>query len=146
MYHFKSLHSLAGPVIAICAVLTSFAASSPARASDCSMDRYNHNGSVMEVRFCDFTMHISYESPRPGLARNGVTPGTLLIDAKTSGNGNVEGNARVFKRGCEPLKYKVHGRIDSDRIELTGKAPVRDDDCSIVRFHTDALHFDMIKY
>jgi hypothetical protein len=47
---------------------------------------------------------------RPG--RHGVAPGTLLIDAKTFGHGHVKGKARVFKRGCGELMYKVSGRIN----------------------------------
>lgn len=135
------------PAAAIAATLAAITAAavagpSPASASHCAMDIYDHNGSAMEVTFCDYTMHIAYDDPRPTMRRNGVAPGTLLIDAKTFGHGHVKGNARVFKRGCGVLMYKVKGRIIGDRIELTGMAPVRDSDCSIVRFRNDHLVFD----
>jgi hypothetical protein len=118
------------------------ATTSPATASHCGMDNYDHNGSTMEVTFCDYSMHIAYDDPRPAMRRNGVAPGTLLIDAKTFGHGHVKGNARVFKRGCGDLMYKVSGRINGERIELYGMAPVRDSDCSIVRFRKDRLVFE----
>jgi hypothetical protein len=57
------------------------------------------------------------------------------------GHGHVKGKARVFKRGCGELIYKVSGRINGERIKLYSMAPVRDSDCSIVHFRKDRLVF-----
>ena len=140
----RTIFAAAVAVATIATAAFSSGLSSPASASNCAMDSYDHNGSVMEVTFCDYTMHIAYDAPRKVLARHGVSSGTLLIDAKTWGNGHVKGNARVFKRGCGELAYKVQGRIYGDRIALSGVAPVRDSDCSIVRFRNDHLVFDKL--
>ena len=120
----------------------SLLSSSPASASNCGNETYIHNGSVMDVMFCDFTMSISYDKPRYVLRKHGVDPGTLLVDAQTSSSGHITGSARIFKQGCGPLKYKVSGRMHGNRIVLFGKAPVRNDDCTVVRIRNDRLVFD----
>ena len=120
----------------------SLVAPSSASASHCATESYTHNGSVMDVTFCDYTVTISYDKPRRVLRRHGVDPGTLLVDAHTSGGGMVTGSARIFKQGCGPLKYKVSGHMQGNRIVLFGKAPVRDDSCTVVRIRNDRLVFD----
>lgn len=50
-------------------------------------------------------------------------------------NGPVDGMAFSFKKGCEPTPSHVEGyfQTDSDKLVLTGKAPVREG-CKVVGY------------
>ena len=75
---------------------------------------------------------IWFWDPRDGLARAGVTRGTLFIEG-TRNRGRFEGEARHFVDGCGAYVYPVQGRVrdNETRIRLTGDRPEVDDDCRV---------------
>lgn len=87
--------------------------------------RYDHNGSVMEIRQAGAEVQISYLEPRQGLRDQGVQPGTLLFTGRLDRNGYLEGMARVFRRGCGVIDYFVYGDFAGGRpLHLSGAAPI----------------------
>lgn len=116
----------------------------PVRASDCVMDEYNHNGSMMEIFFCDTGVNIAYDRPRTALHKIGVKAGTILFVGSAAQNGLISGEAKSYTRGCKPLAFPVSGRLKDDRLVLAGHAPVRRRNCEIKRYRKDTLVFDPI--
>ena len=107
---------------------------------------YDHNGSLMQVSVCDGRMVIDYERPRPGLARLGVQPGTVLFRGTVSrmtGGRRISGRAFVFKRRCRPRGYEVNGwMMDGESsFSMEGRAPVRGGNCRVRRHRRDILRF-----
>jgi hypothetical protein len=113
-----------------------------ASASDCAVDEYEHNNSLMEVQVCDGgDLSISYVRPRRGIARQGVKDGTLLFSGTEEANGRVSGTARIFSARCGPITYRVKGRNRGRVIKLYGEAPRRDRDCEVIGYRDDELIF-----
>ena len=83
-----------------------------------------HNGSGIMIDADNGTMSYAVVHKRvAGL----VKEGTLLFRGSIIYGGPVEGMAFTFKKGCEPAPYRVEGNFqgNSDKLVLTGKAPVR---------------------
>ncbi|XSG81447.1 MAG: hypothetical protein ACPW61_10220 [Methyloligella sp. ZOD6] len=113
-----------------------------AEASDCARDPYDHNGSLMEIEFCDGGSVIAeYVEPRPGIRKAGVTNGTVLFKGLQSGDGKVSGEAFIFDPKCGPLAYPVTGEAVGDALILKGAAPIRGEDCAVKRYREDELVF-----
>ncbi|MFD0986922.1 hypothetical protein [Methyloligella solikamskensis] len=113
-----------------------------ALASDCARDLYDHNGSLMEIEFCDGgSVVIEYVEPRPGLQKAGVESGTVLFKGSQAGDGKVSGKATIFDRKCGALTYPVAGEAVGDALILNGAAPVRGADCKVKRYREDELAF-----
>ncbi|MFD0914800.1 SH3 domain-containing protein [Pseudahrensia aquimaris] len=90
---------------------------------------YEHNGSLVDVTVTEDRVRITYLRPRDGLRRIGVRKGTLLFEGKVEplddGGPYVEGMARLFKAGCQPAPYYVHGAFRLGKaFQLNGAAPV----------------------
>lgn len=118
-----------------------------ARASDCSVDPYDHNGSRMEVQICDpgGSVNIVYTNPRQGLRPHGVRNGTLLFDGVSQRNGVISGQARLFNRRCGAITYAVSGTMNqAGTIVLHGSAPVRGSNCRVTRHRSDRLVFTLL--
>lgn len=114
----------------------------PAAASDCARDLYDHNGSLMEIEFCDGgSVVIEYVEPRPGIAKVGVESGTVLFKGSQAGDGKVSGKATIFDAKCGPLAYPVAGEAEGDGLILKGAAPIRGSDCKVKRYREDELVF-----
>jgi hypothetical protein len=91
-----------------------------------------HNGSGMYIDYGMGT--IVYASPREQL--QGLVPmNALLFRGTIIAGGIVEGVAFTFRRGCDPAPYRVEGHFptDSDKLVLTGKAPIREG-CTVVGY------------
>ena len=91
--------------------------------------QYDHNGSRMMVNWRGKTVTIRYDKPRESLRKHGVGRGTLLfrgkLDKLDNGTPYVDGDARVFKNRCAPVKYYVYGELVRGRdFTLAGAAPV----------------------
>ncbi|MCH9765079.1 MAG: hypothetical protein K0U34_03680 [Alphaproteobacteria bacterium] len=86
-----------------------------------------HNGSKMRVTLEEDTFVIRYVKPKRSLRRHGVRNGTVLFSGHISGNRKVEGEANVFRSGCDPEPYWVTGRYRKSRRSFTlrGDAPKR---------------------
>lgn len=139
----KLIRSLAG--LALSALALWAAGTAPARASNCVMESYNHNGSVMEVIWCDNGVNIAYDRPRQSLLKHGVRSGTILFEGQAYANDTISGTARVFNRVCGVATYPVSGNIHPGRIVMYGQAPVRDTStCAIKRYRDDTLVFDLM--
>jgi len=117
--------------------------SSPSFASNCAVDDYDHNNSLMEVQLCDRTLDIAYKKPRKGMRDAGVRSGDVLFSGKVSRIGVVTGNAKLFSAKCGEISYRVTGAIRSTSILLEGKAPVRNSACRVTRYRNDELLFKL---
>lgn len=86
---------------------------------------WDHNGSLMRLVAQGQDRWISYESPRQGMADQGVVPGTLFFDGIRVGN-SYQGTARVFSRNCaQPMTFPINGTVFNERmIVLEGLRPV----------------------
>ena len=86
-----------------------------------------HNGSKMRVTLEEDTFLIVYERPKRSLRKHGVRNGTVLFSGHITGSGKVEGEAHVFRSGCDPEPYWVTGRYKKSRraFTLRGDAPKR---------------------
>lgn len=128
------------PAVAACFAI--FVTAHKGHASACSMDRYMHNGSVMDVQVCDGgAITISYAQPRPGMAKQGARPGSLLFDGQEAANGIISGQSRLFSARCGVVPYSVTGSRQGNTIILNGSAPVRGKRCRVVRYRQDNLVF-----
>lgn len=127
------------------AVAATLLFSSQAHASACSLDRYMHNGSVMDVQVCDGgQLTISYAQPRPGMAQAGARAGSLLFDGTEAANGFISGQSRLFSARCGVVTYPVSGSRQGNAIVLNGTAPIRGQGCQIVRHRQDNLVFSLL--
>jgi hypothetical protein len=121
-----------------------------------------HNDSLMSMQIGNAAEGISrlkiyYEAPSEKMSQL-VHRGDLLFDGSVRWDtGEVVGNARVYKWGCEPVEYKVKGslryelkrilseeRIAIDVFELEGWAPTFGDGCRFAEFawnHNATLTF-----
>lgn len=125
------------------AVLVLALAPKSAEASNCSHEEYDHNGSLMEIAFCDREITISYINPRSGLRPVGVRDGTLLFEGRVLRNGRIRGQARIFSRRCGESLYTVEGTNQNNQIVLQGRAPKLDQSCRVVRHRPDTLLFTL---
>jgi hypothetical protein len=117
---------------------------SPVAASNCAVDEYDHNGSLMELQVCDGGgMSISYTRPRRGLLGVGVTSGTLLFNGVEQAGGAISGQARRFDKTCGPVLYPVTGHNHGGSIILRGNAPKLDGSCRVIGYRADKLLFTL---
>lgn len=131
--------------LAFSAIFALTALTQQARASACAIDQYMHNGSVMEIQICDGgTMTISYVQPRPGMARQGASNGSLLFDGVEGPGGVITGSSRLFSARCGVVPYAVSGRRQGNAIVLNGTAPIRGKRCRVVRYRQDNLVFSLL--
>jgi len=106
---------------------------------------WDHNGSVVRLVAEGNQRFIYYESPRPGIAAQGVRPGTLLFDGRRIGDSYV-GTARVFSRYCaQPMAYTMQGYVQGDTvIVLEGQRPVFDNCRQTGALRYESLRFDYL--
>lgn len=128
------------------AIFLFFMIGGSAYASNCSVDEYDHNGSVMEVQMCDNELFISYARPKSSLGKIGVSPGTTLFEGTVSNIGAVFGTAYRFSAACGEIAYDVEGAIRPNSILLNGQAPVRNKRCQITEYRYDELLFTLRGY
>jgi hypothetical protein len=125
---------------ALAALFALWTWTSQAHASNCAVDEYMHNNSLMEMQECDNSISISYIRPRPGMAKQGARDGSLLFDGREN-NGTVTGTARLFSARCGVITYSVTGYWQGDNLILDGSAPIRGNGCRITRHRNDHLVF-----
>ncbi|MCT4654312.1 MAG: SH3 domain-containing protein [Cohaesibacter sp.] len=105
---------------------------------------YNHNGSAVELTRNGQHVTIKYHLPRPGLSNIGIRKGTILFTGKLDGRAYMDGQARLFRKGCKPTTYYVYGDYRPGKtFVLTGTAPVlARSGCRVVdnRHDIDAAH------
>lgn len=126
---------------AIAAIITLSAWTPQAHASNCAVDQYMHNNSLMQLQECDGgTISISYVRPRPGMVKQGARNGSLLFDGR-SNNGAINGTSRLFSARCGVVTYPVTGYWQGNNLILDGSAPIRGKGCRIARYRNDHLVF-----
>jgi hypothetical protein len=105
---------------------------------------WNHNGSLVYLEVDGSGRRFYYQQPRPGMAKAGARPGTLLFDGQSIG-GNYFGTAYIFNRQCGFFPYSVQGRIldDGSRIKMIGQAPRVDQQCNVTGYLEDTLEFKL---
>lgn len=105
-------------------------------------NRWMHNGSVMRLEASGTRRRFFYSTPRPGMRKVGVAPGTLLFDGARNGE-TYAGTAYIFARGCPPTPYHVEGRVAGGdrRVEMTGRAPRIGAGCTTSGHRDDELVF-----
>ena len=97
----------------------------------------DHNGSLVELnRSTQGVIEIRYREPRASLA---IEPGTLLFHGSEH-DGQVKGEAFVFKTGCPPAGYQVSGRRLDGVLSLEGEAPRRGTGCSLLGLSKSSKH------
>jgi len=116
-----------------------------ADASNCARDQYMHNGSRMDFEVCDGgRVTIAYAQPRPGMAKQGARPGSLLFDGTEGPGGVITGQSRLFSARCGVVPYAVSGSRQANTIILNGTAPIRGKGCQVVRHRQDNLVFTLL--
>jgi hypothetical protein len=97
----------------------------------------DHNGSIVELnRSTEGVIEIRYREPRASLA---IEPGALLFHGSEH-DGQVKGEAFVFKTGCPPTGYLVSGRRLDGVLSLEGAAPRRGVGCSLLGVSKSSKH------
>jgi hypothetical protein len=104
-----------------------------------------HNGSTVYLVAQGASREFHYEQPRPGITNEGPRKGTLLFKG-VAREGNYEGTAYIFKRGCRPAPYQVSGPIldDSRRVLMRGNAPKLNERCQVTGHAADTLEFTLV--
>lgn len=117
------------------ALILLFGISTTAQANN-----WEYNGSTFRLQSTGSNRTFRYETPRQGLP---VAPGTVLFNGYKQGN-FYSGTAYVFSAKCGAIGYPVNGPISPDQrsVTLEGNAPVRDENCRIVRREANALTFN----
>ena len=103
-----------------------------------------HKGSTVYLVAQGASREFRYEQPRAGMTDEDARKGTLLFKG-VAREGNYEGTAYIFKRGCNPAPYRVSGPIldDSRRVLMRGNAPRLNDRCQIIGHIADSLEFTL---
>jgi hypothetical protein len=128
-------------------VLTSLS-TFPAAADDTNIPPgrsiWTHNDSAVFLVTEGKALKFYYQKPNFRLDGTGAKPGTLLVDALVDGDSYV-GTAYIFSKKCGSASYPVQGSgIGDRRIELKGKAPVRNAACKQIDTRDDVLIFDFV--
>lgn len=112
--------------------------SSQAHASPASL--WDHNGSAMRLEEEGQKRRFVYDQPRNSLGPAGVKNGTVLFDGEEKKDGRLQGYAKLFRKGCDPIDYFVEGAYDKIKGEvlLQGQAPIYSGDgCKITGYSDD---------
>ena len=117
----------------VAAFLLTAISACPAAATE---TRFDHNGSQMVYVAIGGRAVIRYQTPRAGLARHGIVPGTILFEGSASRDGRLRGAAYTFARGCARAPYGVEGSLGRTLV-LTGAAPLRALNCAVMGYRTD---------
>ncbi|SHI13619.1 hypothetical protein SAMN05443248_8566 [Bradyrhizobium erythrophlei] len=100
-----------------------------------------HNGSIVELQESRAgAIEIRYREPRTALA---MEPGTLLFRGAEH-DGQVKGEAFVFKAGCQPASYEVSSRRENGLLFLEGAAPRRGIGCSLAGLSKSSRHSRLV--
>jgi hypothetical protein len=104
-----------------------------------------HNGSTVYLVAQGASREFHYEQPRVGITNEGARKGTLLFKG-VSREGNYQGTAYIFKRGCRPAPYQVSGPIldDSRRVLMRGNAPKLNERCQVTGHTANRLEFTLV--
>jgi hypothetical protein len=99
----------------------------------------DHNGSIVELdRSADGAIDIRYREPKATIAI-AIEPGTLLFHGSEH-DGEIKGEAFVFKTGCPPAGYQVSGRRLDGLLSLEGAAPRRGAGCALLGLLKSSKH------
>lgn len=98
-----------------------------------------HNASIVVLTHSQNVTEIRYSEPKKSLL---VKPGTLLFRGEER-NGELRGEAFVFKAGCEPAGYAVAGRRERGILVLEGTPP-HWRGCSVTRGSAKSRHARLV--
>jgi hypothetical protein len=99
----------------------------------------DHNGSIVELnRSAEGAIDIRYREPKAAIAL-AIEPGTLLFHGREL-DGEIKGEAFVFKTGCPPAGYQVSGRRLDGLLSLEGAAPRRGAGCALLGLLKSSKH------
>jgi len=106
---------------------------------------WEHNGSIVHLEVNQDQRRFFYDKPRPGMAKVGVKPGTLLFDGQSHANAYT-GTTYIFNPRCGRVPYRVSGPIldDGRRVVVRGNAPHVDGNCRVSRYAPDTLEFKLL--
>lgn len=101
--------------------------------------QWDHNSSLMTLEVDGKKARFVYEDPRGALAAAKVKRGTVLFDGKEKKDGRLEGYAKLFRKGCDPVDYYVEGAYDKAKGEilLQGQAPLYSGEGCKITGYTD---------
>ena len=106
---------------------------------------WDHNGSIMRLVANGENRQFVYETPRQGMANEGVTSGTSLFEGVRNGD-TYSGTAFVFRRQCGSTPFEVSGTVAADErtVTMTGDAPRVDGSCRVSGHVSDTLVFRLV--
>ncbi len=106
---------------------------------------WDHNRSIMRLVANGENRQFVYETPRQGMANEGVTSGTLLFEGVRNGD-TYSGTAFVFRRQCGSTPFEVSGTVAADErtVTMTGDAPRVDGSCRVIGHVSDTLVFRLV--
>lgn len=103
-------------------------------AGNCAVEKYSHEGSLVDVQACKGKLTIKYTQPRQELIKRGVSNNSMIFSGSTQPGGAISGHALAFDAGCAAVAFAVTGSRRGGSITLQGQIPVRDNTCLISRF------------
>ena len=128
------------PAIVVGAALFAAYAIQSSQAHAASASLWDHNGSAMRLEEEGQKRRFVYDEPRNSLGPAGVKSGTVLFDGEEKKDGRLEGYAKLFRKGCDPIDYFVEGAYDKTKGEvlLQGQAPIYSGEgCKITGYSDD---------
>jgi hypothetical protein len=128
------------PAIVVGAALFAACAFQSSQAHAAPASLWDHNGSAMRLEEEGQKRRFVYDQPRNSLSPAGVKNGTVLFDGEEKKDGRLEGYAKLFRKGCDPIDYFVEGAYDKIKGEvlLQGQAPIYSGEgCKITGYSDD---------
>ena len=108
--------------------------SAPVQAGACAHEKYRLNRIALRYEICDNgAITLSYERPSDPLKHHGIRSGSRLFTGRENTDGTISGTMWVYKKGCGRMGFIVRGTMSNGQITLTGRVPVRDRRCDVVR-------------
>lgn len=139
------------PAIVVGAALFAAYAVQSSQAHAAPDSLWDHNGSAMRLEEEGQKRRFVYDQPRNSLGAAGVKNGTVLFDGEEKKDGRLQGYAKLFRKGCEPIDYFVEGAYDKAKGEilLQGQAPIYSGEgCKITGYSDDgsasSLRFSLL--
>lgn len=95
---------------------------------------FNMNGSKVKVVWSgkagSGSFKAYYVTPRSAVVNEGAKPGAFLMSGSIA-SGKVNATPQAFKKGCKPAAYKITGSFKNGKFVLTGRSPIRSEDCKV---------------
>jgi len=112
-----------------------------AAASGCTVEKYTHNGSLVDAKSCKGKLTMTYTQPGPELVKRGARKGSMMFTGTEQAGGAISGHALTLDARCGGIAFAVAGSKQGGAIVLQGNVPVRDSSCQISRHEAYRMAF-----